>query len=336
MTYLNDLQEIVQSLDALKPWVAHKRILITGGTGFLGRWLTDSLTLLGAEPTVLTRNRKGSNPVNYWVGDLLDENFWRNLNADASAADSFDTIIHAANQFSNSADQAFEMGVRVFDLAEKVNAKRVLFISSGAVYNSSLKAPTEFSEEEQLATDLSSSHSYAAGKIRVEREGIARAKRGAFEFKIARGFAFFGPHQILTSHFAAAQFFRSLVDQKPIFVQGGGAAIRSYLYPTDFVTGALSVLFRGRSMQPYNLGSKVPTRIIELANAINQCRRGVPVPVQILKNETASLSKSDIYVPKISLIEQELGFKQTINLSEAVKRTAQFYEEATFNSSTRA
>ena len=184
-------------------------------------------------------------------------------------------------------------------------------MSSGAVYQTG-NAPL---------------NSYAESKILIEQEGNRRASHGSFEFKIARCFAFLGPHQDLDSHFAAAQFFSQVIQGKAITIQGDGSPIRSYLYPTDFVVGVIQILLKGRSGQAYDLGSKEAVKIVDLAKLINECRPGEIPPVNVLHQGSKSLSQSNVYLPNLDLIENELNFKPKVNLSEAVKRTSQFYQE---------
>jgi len=316
MTYLKDLREIVQSLDELKAEIENKKIFITGGTGFLGRWLVDGLLALGAKVTVLTRNREKALEINpYWKSNPNISLIEGNLSGRLHVEMAFDEVIHAANDLSFSAEAALEAAKVIFDLSKESGAKRVLFLSSGAVYH----------------IDPKTSSPYATAKQLIEKEGVERATHGDFEFKIARCFAFLGPHQDLQSHFAATQFFNDVIHGRAITIQGDGSPIRSFLYPTDFAIGVLKILFQGRSQQAYDLGSSEAVTIADLAKLISNGGE-----VNILKQVSKSLSQSNSYLPNLSLIEKELKFHQTVNLREAITRTKKFYLETFPNSKSLA
>ncbi len=312
LTYLNDLLEIVQSLDDAKASLKDKKIFITGGTGFLGVWLVDALVQLGAKPTLLTRNKERAISKNLpWIEGNL-----KNL---PELTGNFDEVIHAANDLTLTSDESLASAKKVFDFAKKSGAKRVLFLSSGAAYQ----------------TEKAETNAYIGSKLLIEKEGTERSSRGDFEFKIARCFAFIGPHQDLNSHFAATQFFKDLIDQKPLTVKGDGNPVRSFLYPTDFMVGVIKILLHGRSNQIYNLGSNEAAKIIDLANLVNSHRTGEIPPINVLNQDSKSLSQTDVYLPDMKLTETELNFHQKINLKEAVKRTAKFYQEMFPNSKIR-
>ena len=315
--YLNHLSELVQVLDSEASSLKGKSIFITGGTGFLGRWLVDTFLLLGTQVTVLTRNKeKAFETCPYWRDTqnliLLEHNLLTPL---PTTLGKFELILHAANDLAFSAHDALQAAKFIFTFAAQTQSRKALFLSSGAIYSHfqfpELKNP------------------YAEGKALIEAEGNHLAKLGNFEMLTARCFAFLGPHQDLNSHYAATQFFKALIENNTITIQGDGKAIRSYLYPSDFVRGIFKILLHGTSGHAYDLGSSEAISILELAQKINVYRRNSIPEVKLLNHpsHSPSLSQNNCYLPDLSLIENELGFQLKINLDTAIERTARFYAE---------
>jgi dTDP-glucose 4,6-dehydratase len=334
-----DLDHVLQHIRPLSEELRGARIFITGGTGFFGCWLLESFAWanerlgLGAEALVLTRDfesfaRKAPHlarrpDIRFHIGDVCDFAF---------PAGRFSHVIHAATEASaklNEEKPALMLNTIVFgtthalDFAERCGARKFLLTSSGAVYGAQPTDMTHISEEHKGAPDVSDPRSaYGEGKRMSELDCAIRGRSAGIETKIARGFAFVGPYLPLDAHFAIGNFIRDAMAGGPIKVNGDGTPWRSYLYAADMAIWLWTMLIRGASNRPYNLGSRNALSIAQIAGAVSRALPG-RVPVEIARQPVAG-SPASRYVPETARAEKELGLREWIGLEEAIRRTAQW------------
>ena len=298
-----------------------KRIFVTGGTGFFGKSILDYLkrhpdfrgddewTILSRDPdkfqarnaALLDQDRK----IGFVAGDVRD----------FRAEGRYDEIIHAATAAvttlsDDEMTSTIVEGTRhVLDFAKACGARKILLTSSGAVYGPQT-APVG---EDSPCVPVTA---YGKGKLAAEQMCAA----SGLDAKIARCFAFVGPHLNRDIHYAIGNFIRDCLAGEPIVIRGDGTPQRSYLYADDLVEWLFAVLDRGVSGRPYNVGSPEGLSIRDLAeqvrmalNATNEIRvLGAPVPG----------TSPSVYVPDISRAVRELGLCVTIGLAAAVRYSA--------------
>ena len=106
----------------------------------------------------------------------------------------------------------------------------------------------------------------------------------------------------------------------PIRIGGDGTPYRSYLYAADLAIWLWTLLFKGISLRPYNVGSAEDHSISELAHIVTSAL-APELPVEIAK-KAAPGSAPSRYVPEVSRAYKELGLTEKIPLQDALKRTA--------------
>jgi nucleoside-diphosphate-sugar epimerase len=313
-----------------------KSVFLTGGSGFLGRWLVESLlhanrTLqLGVRLTMLTRSAARFGDIApHLVAEPALSIVEGNIRDFAFPPGRFDYLIHAA------ADTALSVGdpvaaidtevagfQRTFSFAVDSQVSRMLLVSSGAVYGAR-KTNEPISEDAPCDLNPARRESrYGELKRLGELYGASYASQYGLEVVIARCFSLFGPYQNLDSHFAIANFLRDATAARDIVIRGDGLDRRSYLYAGDVAIWLWRLLISGRSCVPYNVGSKVPISLLELANTIARVA-GTGSRVRVLGGERQGLAGS-IYLPQIDRARQELGLGQLITLDEGIRRTLQW------------
>jgi dTDP-glucose 4,6-dehydratase len=142
---------------------------------------------------------------------------------------------------------------------------------------------------------------------------------------IARCFAFVGAHLPLDAHFAIGNFIRDGLAGGPIRVRGDGSPVRSYLYAADLAVWLLTLAVRGRAGEAYNVGSEREITIAQLAARV-AAELDPRIAVEIRANGEAS--RADRYVPSTRKIREELGVQETVDLGDAIRRTAAWWASA--------
>lgn len=329
-----DLQRCHDIL-GLSSWqaLARRAIFITGGTGFVGKWLL--ATLLDADEalgldcriTVLSRDPTGF--LSDWpsIGDRVE---WvkGDVRSFPVGTNRFDVIVHAATDVvaHTSPEDVFSTchdGTRrVLDLAHLCGARQLLLVSSGAVYGPLPADMTHVPETYIGGPDpLLSNSAYGEGK-RVAEWLAAQSASDLLEVKIARVFALVGPHLPLDKHFAIGNFLRAALAGEEIAIQGDGTPHRSYLYAADMAAWLWAVLLRGQSGRAYNVGADESISIAALAERVYGVLNDAPRMVQQRAKPGVVPSH---YVPDISRSRDELGLPAPLKLDDAISRTAHWH-----------
>lgn len=332
----NDLKHIWDKASRCLPDLAGSRIFITGGTGFFGRWLLESLAYavenvqLQTEVVVLTRDPqkflqsapafKNASWLHWVQGDV------RNFTIPEGE---FTHILHAATEASASLnrdapllmlDTITEGTRRVLEMARHVQVKKFLFVSSGAVYG---KQPAECVNVPEsflgTADPLLPGNAYSIGKLYAEHVCSLYARQFELPIKIARCFAFVGPYLPLTTHFAIGNFIANALNGEPIHIQGDGTPCRSYLYAADLTAWLWTLLCFGDHGKAYNVGSEESISIAELGKLVSeQVTPALPMSIAKEKNPHAHIER---YVPCTARARQELKLETWISLPDAINRT---------------
>jgi nucleoside-diphosphate-sugar epimerase len=336
-----DLDHVLAHTRELWAEVRGQRIFVTGATGFFGCWLLESFAWandrlrLDAQLVALTRNADAfrakmpelcsRKDIQLHEGDVRDFKF---------PSGKFSHVIHAATEASAklNAENPFLMfdtcvaGTRrALEFAQQCGAKRFLLTSSGAVYGAQ---PMERVSEQFMGgpDGLNAGSAYAEGKRAAEQLCAIQAKVSpGIEIKIARCFAFVGPHLPLDAHFAIGNFIRDAIRGGPIKIGGDGTPYRSYLYAADLAIWLWTILFRGAPLRAYNVGSANAVSIAQTAEAVKRVFDGKPM-VEIAQKPVPGKA-AQRYVPDVSRAEKELGLREWVGLEEAIRRTANWNQK---------
>lgn len=312
-------------------------IFLTGGTGFFGKWLLHSVRHViesedrNIKVTVLTRNPEifsNDQPelyafenFSYLTGDIQT---FKSPNLDFthlihSAADSSDHILRTdpIRMFESIVGGA----QRVLEFSRQCRVKRLLWVSSGAVYGMPADSECEYSEdwEGQGVDCLEVNSAYTIAKRSGEMLCTLYQSQWGIDVSIARCFTFIGPYLSLTANYAIGNFINDVLNGTKITIKGSGEEVRSYLYASDLAAWLWSLLVFGEKGSVINVGSDNAVSIYQVAEKVVQVLGGKGIIVQ---NKPSAKKVIARYIPSIERAKSDYGLRCTVDLSEAIRRTA--------------
>jgi len=334
-----DLDALVAAYPGVWPALREARLFMTGGTGFFGGWLLESLLWanrrfdLGASVTVLTRDAAAfAGRAPHLAGDGAVTLHEGDIRTFAFPDGRFTHVIHAAVDATPPANQAGRRDVvdvivegtrRALEFARDRGVRRFLFTSSGAIYGRQ-PIELEYTPEEYCGAPDPSDPQTAGAEAKRAAEMLCAVHAGeTLQPVIARCFAFLGPYLPLDGAFAAGNFIRDALAGGPIVVAGDGTPVRSYLYAADLAGWLWTILLRGRTGAAYNVGSEDALSIAELARRVASCA-SPSVQVRIVGAPTRGHG-GDRYVPSTLRARTELDLQPTVGLADAIARTMEWH-----------
>ena len=308
-----------------------KKVVVTGGSGFVGSNFLLELLERGADITTHTHIR----PM-----EIQDERIKLVKNIDLFKLDDCvkllegaDYVIHCGGYITNPSEVRTNVRVllhninstaNVLEAAAKCGLKGYLDINSSTGYPDRRYPITE---DEYWDEEPHESY-FGYGWMRRYREKLMEFVSGFSDLKIAlgRGTAMYGPHDNFnpkTCHVIPALINRVLKDENPFVVWGSPDVVRDFLYVKDVVNGALLVLENGESMRPYNLGYGSTINIGQIVDTILKVTDKNP------KVEWDNTKPTTIPFRSFNTdrIRNELGFKPKYTFEEGIKETVEWYDK---------
>jgi len=308
----------------------NSEILVSGGTGFFGKWIVEIVTYLNDNLNfniklylVARNNSKHINKIIEGRKDIVFiKNDIRNLREVPST---IEYIIHAAATPDNSIHMSNPIEVmdtisqgtkQILEIALGLdNVKKILNISSGQVYG--ILSSNMISEKNIGILDTNSINSiYPEAKRYSETLSIAYKSLYKLPVVQVRPFSFVGPYIGLEKPWAINNFIKDAIKFKKIRILGNGKPIRSYMYPTDMAWWLLNMLVDSKNGVVYNLGSSEGISLEKLALKI-KAKVGIDIDIEILHMN----DNSSIFIPDESLVKDKLNLDIKVGIDEALDKT---------------
>jgi nucleoside-diphosphate-sugar epimerase len=311
-----------------------KKILITGGLGFLGQHLARYLlhTDPGCQLTII--DNLSSSEISYgWLhnrAEILTVDF----RTSSLAGRTFSRIYHLASPVGSLgiltrsgyvAKEITDLALRAGELAAEHGAT-VLYVSSSEVYG---KAGLQREEDELVVpVQTGTRMEYSLGKLAGEHLLRNLAARFGFRLTVVRPFNALGEGQSAQIGFVVPTFFQNALVGKPLPLFNGGNQIRCFCHAEDIVRGLVAVQECGRDRHTYNLGNpgnavtirELAMRIRELCASDSQLETVDPTQKFGMHYLEAS-AKS----PRIDKVKTDTGWTPAIDLDTALTRVYDYY-----------
>jgi nucleoside-diphosphate-sugar epimerase len=349
---INDIKEDCrQSLSGYIPSLECLRdqsILVTGGTGFIGKWITEVVSVLNDEEGfniklyLLARDMEDyCAEVPHLAGlkyVMLIEQDIRNVSV---LPDEVRWIIHAAGSPDNRTHisnplktiETFYKGTQaLLDACLRLpGLNKFVHLSSNTIYGHPLKSSEQGIKENEIGVSDSNTVIAAYSEAKRMGETVCAIYRNQQKLPIviARPFSFIGPYQDLEKPWAINNFIRDSILNGPIRILGNENTVRSYLYGSDVACWLLMALAKGKTAATYNIGGEHPISLKELTGKITS---NFSNKIDVLtKYSKAYPAHSSISIPDTSAIQKDLGVKQQISFELALKKTIDWYKKLSRN-----
>ncbi|CAF4062590.1 unnamed protein product [Rotaria magnacalcarata] len=303
-----------------------KRILVTGGAGFVGSHLVDRLMLEGHEVIVADNFFTGrKRNIEHWIGhenfELINHDIVNPLYIEV------DEIYHLASPASPShymynpvkTIKVNTMGtINMLGLARRVRA-RLLFASTSEVYGD----PEVHPQKETYFGNVNPfgpRSCYDESKRVAEATCYAYAKQEGISIRIARIFNTYGPRMHMNDGRVVSNFILQALQNEPITVYGHGKQTRSFQYVSDLVDGLISLMNSNYSM-PMNLGNPDEYTIEQFAFKIKDLV-GSNAPV-VYKDPVVDDPKQRR--PDITLAKFWLNWEPKVLINDGLKKTIAYF-----------
>jgi UDP-glucuronate decarboxylase len=304
-----------------------KRILITGGAGFLGSHLADRLIGEGADVVCIDNFFSGSKDN---IRHLFPNPYFELIRHDVihPLFVEVDRIYHLAcpaspihyQQNAIKTVKTTVMGtINMLGLAKRIKA-RILLSSSSEVYGDAKVHPQNESYWGNV-NPIGVRSCYDEGKRVAETLMMDYHRQNRVDVRIVRIFNTYGPRMAVDDGRVVSNFIVQALNGEPLTVYGDGSQTRSFCYVTDLIEAFVRMMNADGFIGPVNLGNPGEFTILELAEKVLKLTGSRSRIVH------GALPQDDPVrrCPDISLAGEKLGWKPTVSLDEGLPPTIAYF-----------
>lgn len=311
-----------------------KKIIVTGGAGFIGSNLVDRLLQEKNEVIVIDNYSRGT-PKNLDQHQtnkkftLLNDKI-ENKQIIEETILSADTVIHFASISSvyRSITESEEINkvnvtatLKMLDSCIEQNVKRFIFASSAAVYGPDVTNKKQSIKEDDPVYPMTP---YAASKIAGEAYCKAYHETYGLDTTILRFFNIFGQRTTGTYRRVTSKVVDAIINKKPIKIYGDGKNTRDFTHVSDAVEAIMFVLkYEKGKNETYNVGSGIPTTINQLVNHIINIAGKPDYEVQHISAQKNDAIHKYADITKL----MKLGYQPKTSLKEGLKQYFEWYKK---------
>lgn len=311
-----------------------KRILVTGGAGFLGSHLCKRLLAEGNEVICLD---------NYFTGTkrnilpLMNEPYFEAVRADVctpyfAEVDEIYNLacpaspVHYQYNAIKTVKTSVMGALNMLGLAKRLNIK-ILQASTSEVYGDPVIHPQPESYWGNVNC-IGERSCYDEGKRCAETLFVSYHKQNGVKTKIARIFNTYGPNMHPCDGRVVSNFIVQALRNQDITVAGDGSQTRSFQYVDDLIEGFLRLMAtEDEFIGPVNIGNPGEFTILQLAEKIIELTASRSKIVYIPLPSDDPMQRK----PDISLAQEKLGWQPKIGLDEGLRKTIAYFDELLSN-----
>ncbi len=317
-----------------------KKILITGGAGFIGTNIIKKL--IKKKFTIYVVDNKNLNKENnlyifknkknfyYIKSDLSKKRFYKNFRTKV------DVILHLASGVGVSSYikdpynlilSIFYPTINLLSLSKKFNS-HFIFASTSEIYGKNLKLPWHETSDRVLGPTNISRWSYSSVKSTCEHllHGFEK-KYPKFKFTIIRLFNIYGPYQ--RPNFIISSFVDKIINNKKINIYDDGKMTRCFTFVDDACDCIIKMFNNKKSYsESFNVGANKEHSILEVKKIFEKIHKkkikyNFVNTQKLYKNKYEDILRR---VPKVDKVKQKISWKANTSLEEGIKKTYKFYK----------
>lgn len=305
-----------------------KRILVTGGAGFLGSHLCDRLVEQGNEVLCVDNLFTGRKDNIHHIMqnphfEFIRHDVTRPLYVEADQI--YDLACPASPphyQYNpiKTAKTSVLGAIHMLGLAKRINA-RILLASTSEVYGDPLVHPQPENYRGNVNT-MGVRSCYDEGKRMAETLFYDYHRQNGVDIRVIRIFNTYGPRMNQTDGRVVSNFIVQALKNEDITIYGSGQQTRSFCYVDDLINGMIKMMECEDFTGPVNLGNPVEFTMIELAEKIIQLTgSNSKIVYRPLPGDDPAKRK-----PVIDLAEKKLGWKPGVTLEQGLIHTIEYFK----------
>ncbi|HVU92748.1 MAG TPA: UDP-glucuronic acid decarboxylase family protein [Jatrophihabitans sp.] len=306
-----------------------RRVMVTGGAGFIGSHLVRRLLDAGHEVLVVDNFYSGTRSN---IEDLQGHPRFELLRHDVTFPlyVEVDEIYHLACPASpifyqrdpvQTTKTCVHGSINMLGLAKRTGA-RILLASTSEVYGDPAVHPQEESYWGNV-NPIGVRSCYDEGKRCAETLFFDYHRQHGLRIKVARIFNTYGPRMAADDGRVVSNFIVQALTGRPLTVYGDGSQTRSFCYVDDLVEGLIRLMETGDEVTgPVNLGNPGEFTMLELAQEVTALAGGREIRHEPLPADDPVRRK-----PDIGRAQDLLGWAPTVDLADGLKRTVEYFRE---------
>ena len=300
--------------------IKNKNILITGGTGQIGSFLSESLVDNGANVTVLGRKISNlkeikslveSKKIKFVEYDLINE---KNLELVRTKLENIDYLLHFSSEMAELFSSLLKNAMHSVNLNLKGIIQLLKFLPhlDGILYASSIGVygiPKYLPIDEECPTNPVTF--YGCGKLGAEKYLKLFSNTHSVPLTIMSYSSVYGPRN--RTKRALPTFINLALEDKPIILHGNGDTFNDFIYISDVIAATKSGILRNQS-EIYNIGSGIKCTVIQLAQKIIELTNSKSQ----IKYSNKSSNHDNVF--DISKAKNNLGFFPKVSIEEGLMK----------------